>query len=432
LSFSRTGWFAFWTAIAGSLFLPLARLVVLPFYEAGHWQSPLSVVNGLAYLLQIPCAAARGAAAHQLASSSSAASNLVPQVAYAATNFLVCFALGMVVHGIYRALRPARRRPPRPAGDAIPSDAMASDGARHEDAQPQTPIARRDFLKVGAGGLALVGCGAASYAQLVQPRWFTVSRFTHPMPGLPPALDGLRLVQLSDIHHGPWLSRAHVRRVVRAANDLRADLVVLTGDYVHTSPDYIAPVVEALAKLKASIGVVAVLGNHDWWEDGPYTRHELARHGIAMLDNTRLVVSSGRRLEADASEGLCIAGVGDFWEDEQLYGSALGGVPEAMPRVLLSHNPDVAEEASLEGHRVDLMLSGHTHGGQILLPMFNPVSSVSRYGSKYTHGLVQGPRCDVYISAGIGMVGLPMRIGTTPEITVVELKAVPARGPERA
>jgi predicted MPP superfamily phosphohydrolase len=229
---------------------------------------------------------------------------------------------------------------------------------------------------------------------------------------------------LTDIHHGPWLSRAYVRDIVSASNELAPDLVCLTGDYVHHSSAYIEPLVEELARLRPKIGVVAVLGNHDWWEDGPWIQRGLSEAGVALLDNSRRVLTPQRQLVTAAAEGLALCGVGDLWEDRQDYSSALDGLPAGMPRLLLSHNPDVAEEPGLTsgGWRVDLMLSGHTHGGQIWLPGLGTPLTNSRYGQRYAAGLVQGPVCPVFIGRGIGVSGLPIRLGAPPEIAVLELR----------
>src|SRR5262249_33608218 len=145
--------------------------------------------------------------------------------------------------------------------------------------------------------------------------------------GLPRELDGLRLVQLTDIHHGPWLSRAYVRETVRVANELDADLLCLTGDYVHHSAVYIRPVAAELKKLRARIAIVAVLGNHDWWEDPGLMQQELVAGGAVLLDNDRRVLTPDRRLVAEAGEGLALCGVGDLWQDRQDYTAALGGLP---------------------------------------------------------------------------------------------------------
>src|SRR5262249_27308037 len=122
--------------------------------------------------------------------------------------------------------------------------------------------------------------------------------------------------------------------------------------------------------------------------------------------------------------GLAISAVGDLWEDRQDYRRALDGLPASMPRLLLSHNPDVAEEAAFiaSGLRVDLMLSGHTHGGQIRLPGVGAPISSSRFGQKYCEGLVEGPACRVFVCRGIGVSAFPLRLGVPPEIAVLELR----------
>lgn len=170
----------------------------------------------------------------------------------------------------------------------------------------------------------------------------------------------------------------------RTVNGLDPDLVVLTGDYVNMSPEYIGPAVAELAALRPRVGAVAVLGNHDWWEDGPLTRREFARAGVPLLDNGRRVLTPDRQLVGEAREGLAVCGVGDLWTDRPDYRRALDGLPQAMPRLLLSHNPDVAEEPALvnSGLRVDWMLSGHTHGGQIRIPTLGTPVVPSRFGQK--------------------------------------------------
>jgi predicted MPP superfamily phosphohydrolase len=231
-------------------------------------------------------------------------------------------------------------------------------------------------------------------------------------------------VQLTDIHHGPNLSLDYVREVVAATNALRPDVVLLTGDYVYRSPRYIVPVVRELAELRGSIGVVGVLGNHDWWEDATMTRNAFAQAGIPLIDNSRIFVTPDRKLTANAHEGLCIAGVGDYLEDYTRFDAALAYVPESMPRLLLSHNPDAAEDPDLLAlkPRIDLMLCGHTHGGQVRFPGVGSMIVPSRFGQKYALGLVKGPACDVYVSRGIGTTILPIRFGVPPEIAMMELR----------
>ena len=149
-----------------------------------------------------------------------------------------------------------------------------------------------------------------------------------------------------------------------------------------------------------------------------------ARNGLRLIDNGRMFVTPSRSLVGASDQGLCIAGVGDLWEDVPDYRAALGGLSDSMPRLLLAHNPDTAEDARfLAGkHRVDLMISGHTHGGQVWVPGIGTPIVPSKFGQKYAAGLVQGPGCPVFISRGIGLSGLPIRFGVPPEIVVMELK----------
>jgi predicted MPP superfamily phosphohydrolase len=313
-------------------------------------------------------------------------------------------------------------------GRSVPAAGSSADAAIAPSQSPARTryLTRRRFLARGTQVLGLGAAAGLGYSLLVEPRWFTVTHHDVPIQDLPPELDGIRLVQLTDIHHGPWLSIRYVRQIVRAANDQNADLVCLTGDYVHESQVYIEPVVAELARLQPRIATVAVLGNHDWWEDVEKMRRAFAQANIPLIDNDRRVLTPDRRLVYEAQTGLAICGVGDFWEDRQLdYRPALDGLPASMPRLLLSHNPDVAEEPGLKepGRRVDLMLSGHTHGGQVRFPFFGAPVTNSMYGQRYARGLVRGPVCWVYTCRGIGVSGCPLRLGAFPEIAVFHLRA---------
>ncbi len=289
-----------------------------------------------------------------------------------------------------------------------------------EMGEPEDP-SRRSFLKklgLATGGVATMG---VAYSVFVEPQWVGVSRHRFAVRGLPLSLEGLKVVQLSDLHLGPWSSEAYIASVIDRTNALEPDLVLLTGDYVHRSPSYILPVMNQLARLRARIGVVGVLGNHDWWEDGERTKRGFARVGLPLVDNARLFVSEERKLVQSPTNGLVIAGVGDLWTDCVDFNSALGGLPPDVPRLLLSHNPDVAENPLLAGHRVDLMLSGHTHGGQVYIPGMGTPILPSKFGQKYAQGFVDGPHCRVFVSRGVGVTVLPIRVGVPPEVVELEL-----------
>ena len=242
---------------------------------------------------------------------------------------------------------------------------------------------------------------------------------------LPPELEGIRIAHLSDIHHGPWLPIDVVHSLVDRVNAEKPDFVALTGDYVVNSPQYIEPVAAALRRLKPTLGMAAVLGNHDWWEGGHELRRIFKQHGIPLIDNSRLFITPKRLIRKTATKGLCIAGVGDAWEDIVDFDKAFRGVSAGVPRILLSHNPDCAEDKRLfdGGHRVDLILSGHTHGGQVCLPKEQKPVLPRMRKTRYTKGLMKSPAGLIYVSRGIGTAGVPVRLNAPPDIALFELRS---------
>lgn len=277
-------------------------------------------------------------------------------------------------------------------------------------------IDRREFLgRLGCAVAAAAVPGAVGYS-FVEPGWLRVDRKTIPLPSLPPAFDGLRICQLTDLHHGPWVSLDHIGEAIDAANSLHPDLIVLTGDYVHRDSQYIEPVWQEMARLDASGGVYAVLGNHDHWEDPSLhtTRRMMQEAGIADLTNRGIPLSR-------SGQQLTLAGVGDMWTDTQNLRRALQEVPRDGAAILLSHNPDYNEE--ITDRRVKLILAGHTHGGQICLPLFGAPVVPSDYGQRYAGGLVRQSSRILHISRGVGLAVLPVRFNCRPEINLLTLKA---------
>ena len=252
---------------------------------------------------------------------------------------------------------------------ATPASATLSSPANH-DTHAAPTASRRQFFAVTARGAVAFGAlgagGTPGYSLWVEPMRPRVVRREFTLRGMPREMDGIRIAHLSDIHHGCWMPLEQVERVVAQANALRPDLMLLTGDYVHQSPAYIDPVARVLGELRPRIGTVAVLGNHDWWEGVGRVRQALSAAGIPLVDNGRLILTQEGRLERRADRGVCIAGIGDLWEDETDFAAALDGVPDAMPRLLMSHNPDAAEEDALArgGWRVDLMLRATRTAGR--------------------------------------------------------------------
>lgn len=227
---------------------------------------------------------------------------------------------------------------------------------------------------------------------------------------LPSQLDGFKVIHLSDIHHSPFTGLEQIRRVVKVANRLRPDIVLLTGDYVSHNREYIAPVAAALAKLKAKYGVHACLGNHDHWTDAELVTHLFRGEGINML------VNQGQRFEANGAS-FWLAGVDDYMVGKTDVPAALkGSFPDEM-KLLLAHNPVIFREAVRNG--VDLTLSGHTHGGQI---KFRDEEKRIWRTRKLRAGLYARRKSQVYITRGIGTVVVPMRYQCPPEISLLELR----------
>lgn len=272
-------------------------------------------------------------------------------------------------------------------------------------------LSRRQFLK---GALAVGAMGVIGDGVFFEPRRIVVAKKTVSINSLPDIFDGFKICQITDVHHGPFVGLKFIERVVETANSLRPDLIVLTGDYIDRSNKYAVPAVNCLIKLKSPHGVLAVLGNHDHWESAELIRDVFSKYNIPVITN------SHRFIEIK-NKAICVAGVGDLLEDKPDLKSAINGVPPDIARILLSHNPDYAEVMPKD-ERVDLVLAGHTHGGQIRMPLLSiaPVT-MSNYGQKYAGGLVKLANTQVYVSRGIGVVGFPVRFNCPPEITLISL-----------
>ena len=294
-------------------------------------------------------------------------------------------------------------------------------------------LSRRRFLDFACGSLA--GGAAACllgplYATRVEPNWIQVTRLEIEIPTLPAALDGFTIAQLGDFHLGQHVSSDQVRRAVEITNALAADLIVLTGDFVTGSASYSAACAEELARLEARHGVYAVLGNHDNWTDADEISDNVGAVGIVVLrDEVRSVNIGESRLwlfgieDTGFTAGFFGGSFGDFkaiWEEKrQRLAEMLEGVPDDEPRLLLVHNPDFAE--MLPEGRVDLALCGHTHGGQVRLPLLGAPIVPSCFGEKYAAGLVQAPSTLVYVNRGIGLIPPAVRFNCRPEITLLRL-----------
>lgn len=252
---------------------------------------------------------------------------------------------------------------------------------------------------------------------VLEPRELKVEKVDVRIRGLSTEFDGFTVCQVTDVHHSPFVRLGYIERVVEKANSLKPDLTVLTGDYIDDTSEYIAPAIKALSGLKARRGLLSVLGNHDHFTGKARTVEALRSHGIPLLENGHTLIESG-------GSALCVAGVRDYLEDFPDAASAMKGVDKEIPRILLSHHPDYAEHLPGD-ERVDLVISGHTHGGQIRAPFSYAPVLPSAYGQKYSGGLValEGRDTLVYVSRGVGVVGIPARINCPPELTLIRLTA---------
>lgn len=249
----------------------------------------------------------------------------------------------------------------------------------------------------------------AKYA-LAEANSLSVEKINIKLKRLPKKLDGLRIVHLSDIHHSPFTNLEHIARAVEVSNRLKPDLFILTGDYVSHESEYIAPVAEVLGGLESEFGTFACLGNHDHWTDAELVTRYFRRAKINVL------INEGFRFAArDASFWMC--GVDDYMVGKTDLRSALrGAFPDEM-KLLLAHNPIILRQAAR--FDVDLMLSGHTHGGQVKLRDEDKRVLPQR---KLKNGLHQRKNTQIYITRGIGTVVLPIRYQCPPEISLIELK----------
>lgn len=273
---------------------------------------------------------------------------------------------------------------------------------------------RRQFLKLslGAGGAVLA---AAGYAVFIERYLVRFNRYRIAVPRLPKAFEGVRIVHVTDLHYGTLVPYAFVEGLVRKINSLNRDMVVCTGDYIHErrSTVQIDRIWPLLGRLEAREGVYSVLGNHDHWGDTERSLYWLDKTGQNVRGRAVAVERGGQR--------LWVAGIGDFWEDSVGVDEALEGVPEDECRIVLAHNPDSADTDY--SARVDLMVSGHTHGGQVVVPFYGPLVLPVK-NKNYASGLVTTTKDEqVFISRGIGWAIYPVRFNCLPEIPVLELTA---------
>lgn len=281
------------------------------------------------------------------------------------------------------------------------------------------PIAAQPVVATGGAALAL-GFGAIAWGFLVGQRRVIVERMDLPLPGLTPRLDGLRIVHITDLHIGPQLRGSRLRRYVERINALEPDLVVITGDIFDFDPAFIQEGCLQLAKLDAHHGVFAVLGNHD-----VYTGAEAVALGIEQLTPIRLLRDDTLRVDIDG-EPLWLIGLddpGSGWTERDAQSRSLERlartIPPQAPCILLNHRPSLFRQAARLG--IPVVLSGHTHGGQITPPGPARHLNIARLIAHWTRGRFEDGDAVLYVNRGLGVAGPPVRLNCPREIAVFRL-----------
>jgi predicted MPP superfamily phosphohydrolase len=280
-------------------------------------------------------------------------------------------------------------------------------------------ITRRDFIKIlktMAADVFLAGLGGSLYSTLVEPLWFDVMDISLELPRLPRVFSGFRIVQISDIHAGEQFMPGHLGDVIEKVIALKPDIVLVTGDFVYSSPKMTEAILsrtrDMLAHLSNNFSVFAVMGNHDHWWDVDRVRNMLTNANVKELANDFFTV------EKDG-DFLHICGVDDYYEHHSKLEPILSRLPEAGCAILMAHEPDFADKSSAVG-RFDLQISGHSHGGQVVIPFYGP-PVLPRHGRRYPSGLYRVGDMYQYTNRGIGMVFPYVRFLCRPEITLFTL-----------
>ena len=274
----------------------------------------------------------------------------------------------------------------------------------------------RRLVLILVGATVLV---AAVWGFAIEPGILRNENYEMTVARWPASCDGIRVAVLADLHVGsPFNGPGKLRRIRELTQRAHPDLILLAGDYVihgvpggrFSTPELIA---SELRSLSAPLGVWAVLGNHDWWLDAPRVQRAFESVGIRVLEDA--AVSVGRE-----SCRFWVAGISDFWEGRHDVARALSSVPDSAPVIAFTHNPDVFPSIPA---RVSLTIAGHTHGGQVYVPLVGRPVVPSVYGERYAVGHIVEQNRHLFVSSGLGTSIIPVRFLVPPEISIVVLRA---------
>ena len=261
----------------------------------------------------------------------------------------------------------------------------------------------------------LSGLAVAGYGILVRRRWYRVAEHDVRVPGLDPRFEGLRIAQLSDLHIGTLTPRSWGLAWSRSANRRAPDLAVVTGDMVTSGTDFHEDVADVIGALRATQGVFVSMGNHDYFgAEGEPLVSMLRARGVGVLRNEGVVI------ERDGAK-LWLAAIDDTWTQRDDIARAMRGRPPGATTVLLAHDPNRFDAAADAGANV--VLSGHTHGGQIGVPFLYRFANLATFGYRYNVGFYRRGPSVLYVHPGLGTTGPPMRLGVPPEVAILTLRA---------
>lgn len=299
----------------------------------------------------------------------------------------------------------------------IPPARVRLESVKHHPRYHSFDASRRVFLRRSMYGLTALSFGGTAYGMFVGKRDCEITNVTFPIRNLDPAFHGFTIALVSDIHSSYSMLRDDMEAYVRAVNDLKCDLVVVTGDFVNSLTEEVYPFAEAFSNLKAPFGVYGVMGNHDFFASEPeVVAREVDACGVRLLRNDSVLIKNNRA-------AFYLAGVDDVGRAQrakEMFTLALASAQPNIPKILLVHRPYFLQQAAEAG--ADLVLSGHTHGGQVVLGSFgNVVIAPASLASRYVWGTYRSGGTQMYVNRGIGTVGLPLRINCPPEITRITL-----------
>jgi predicted MPP superfamily phosphohydrolase len=281
------------------------------------------------------------------------------------------------------------------------------------------PERRKRIIRIASLAVFLLIASIGVWGFLIEPNRLVVRQQTIEIKSWPQQLSGLRIALISDIHAGgPFIDEKKLQQIVATTNALNPDLIVLLGDYMSQNTwlaHEVAPEVIAanLKQLRAPLGVYGVLGNHDWWYNGEKVRRAFDAAGIRILEDEVVEVKWRQ-------SSFWLIGLADKWTRPQHIDETIAKVPPGSAMIALTHNPDIFPKLS---NTVPLLLAGHTHGGQVNLPLIGTPITPSDYGPRYAAGHIFENDHHLFVTTGIGTSILPVRFRVPPEIVILTLSS---------